>query len=120
MKLQDAYVAEVGTHAGNWAAIGYVMSNSNNFNYCATATGCGTTAAPGTAGADETQPTDYVAHWSATNIATLNSCASGSNWTLVTSQNGTQGGLVLYTATNPCSELTPNFSNLNTVTNSGT
>ena len=114
VKLQDAYVAEVGTHAGNWANIGYVMSNSNNFVYCATATTCGTTAAAGTAGVDETQPTDYVAHWTATTRATLNDCQSASNWTLVTSQNGSQGGLVLYTATNPCTQLTPNFSNLNT------
>ncbi len=107
-------MAEVGTHAGNWAAIGYVMKNSSNFNYCATAGGCGTTANAGGDGADETQPTDFVAHWSATNIATLNSCNSGSNWTLVTSQNGNQGGLVVYTATDPCSDLTPNFARLHT------
>ena len=110
----DDFIFAGDLNAGNWAAIGYVMNNSSNYNYCATAGGCGTTSAPGTAGADETLPTTFVAHWSATNIATLNSCNSGSNWTLVTSPNGSQGGLVLYTATDPCPELTPNFARLNT------
>lgn len=119
MKLQDAYVAEVGTHAGNWAQIGYVMNNSNNFNYCGTAASCGTTAAVGQAGTDGAEVTSgYVANWTATNIATLNSCKGGSDWKLVTSANGSQGGLVLYTATNPCSDLTPNFSNLQTAAKS--
>ena len=119
MKLQDAYVAEVGTHAGNWAQIGYVMNNSNNFNYCGTASSCGTTAAVGQAGTDGSEVTSgYVAYWTATNIATLNSCKGGSDWKLVTSANGSQGGLVLYTATNPCSDLTPNFSNLQTAAKS--
>lgn len=121
VKLQDAYVAEVGTHVGNWAQIGYVMNNSNNFNYCGTDATCGTTANVGKAGTDGTAVTSgYVAYWTATNIATLNSCKGGSDWKLVTSQNGSQGGLVLYDATNPCADLTPNFSNLKTKTTSGT
>ena len=81
VKLQDAYVAEVGTHVGRWAQIGYVMNNSSNL---------------------------------ATNVATLNECKNGSLWKLETSQNGSQGGLVLYTATDPCNTLTPNFERLNT------
>ena len=122
MKLQDAYVAEQGIRAGNWAEIGYVMANSSNFAYCASASAC-TNKTVGQAGTDETAPTAYVAHWMATSQATLNDCPATSTWNLTTSQNGSSGGLVLYTATitgNGCSVLTPNFERLNTASTSTT
>ena len=116
VKLQDAYVAEVGTHVGRWAQIGYVMNNSNNFNYCGTATCASSGKTAGSAGTDANADINsgYQAYWTATNVATLNECQSGSLWKLESEQNGSQGGLVVYTATNPCSMLTPNFSNLQT------
>ena len=119
MKLQDAYVSEKGIKAGNWAAIGYVMANSSNFAYCASASAC-TNKTVGAAGTDETAPEDYVAHWMATSQATLNDCPATSTWNLTTAQNGSQGGLVVYTATitgNGCDVLTPNFQRLNTASN---
>ncbi len=124
MKLQDAYVAENGTHVGSWFDIGYLMNNSSNFYYCnkdagACATGDNTDGYAGTKTAKNT-PTDYVASWNATNIATLNDCAANSTWVLTTSQNGSEGGIVLYKATvtdgdnGKCDILTPNFKKLNT------
>ena len=109
-------MAEVGTHVGRWAQIGYVMNNSSNFNYCGTATCAATGKTAGSAGTDASADITegYTAYWSATNVATLNECQSASLWKLETSQNGTQGGLVVYTATDPCNTLTPNFQRLNT------
>lgn len=121
MKLQDAYVAENGTHVGSWFDIGYLMKNSSNFYYCNDASKACTDAgnSDGYSGTKTTKstPTDYVASWNATNIATLNDCAANSTWTLTTSQNGTEGGIVLYTASvssDECKILTPNFEKLNT------
>ncbi len=126
VKLQDAYVAENGTHVGSWFDIGYLMNNSSNFYYCNTASGA-CTAANNTDGYSGTKttnstPDNYVASWTATNIATLNDCAANSTWNLTTSQNGSEGGIVLYAATvtggdnKSCDILTPNFKKLNTKT----
>lgn len=123
MKLQDAFVAENGTHVGSWFDIGYLMNNSSNFYYCNAASGTACTStnnADGYLGTKTTKgtPTDYVASWTATNIATLNDCAANSSWNLTTSQNGDEGGIVLYAATvsKDCDILTPNFKKLNTKT----
>lgn len=121
VKLQDAYVAENGTHVGSWFDIGYLMKNSSNFYYCNDASKACTDAgnSDGYSGTKTTKstPTDYVASWNATNIATLNDCASNSTWTLTTSQNGDEGGIVLYKASvssEDCKILTPNFEKLDT------
>lgn len=117
VKLQDAYVAEQGIKAGNWKAIGYKMVNSSNFAYCPSASAC-TNKTVGAEAEDETAPTAYVAHWNATSQATLNDCNGGAYWTLVTSGNTSNGGVVVYTArisdkTN-CEALTPNYCKLGT------
>lgn len=122
VKLQDAYVAEKGTNVGSWFDIGYLMKNSSNFNYCNSGSAAcrGSDNDDGYAGTKKTKatPKDYVASWNATSIATLNDCPAKSYWTLTTSQNGTEGGVVLYTAAisadDACSVLTPNFKNLDT------
>lgn len=119
VKLQDAYVAEKGTSVGTWKQIGYLMANSSNYNYCDKGSGCeegDNSKGYGT----EASVSGYVANWTATSVATLNDCPAKSNWTLVTSQNGSAGGLVLYTASvskgddGDCDVLTPNFKRLNT------
>ncbi len=121
VKLQDAYVAENGTHVGSWFDIGYLMKNSSNFYYCNNGSAACTDEgnSDGYSGTKTTKntPTDYVASWNATSIATLNDCAANSTWILTTSQNGDEGGIVLYTATvssEDCKILTPNFEKLNT------
>ncbi len=104
VKLQDAYVAEKGTHVGNWYEIGYVMKNSNNFYYCNKATGScqaddNDNAEYSKATASTTESTGWAQYWNATNIATLNDCAANQNWNLATSQNTSVGGAALYKAT---------------------
>lgn len=112
MKLQDAYVAEVGTHVGNWLEIGYVMKNSNNFYYCDVAEcSASVTNTDGYSSKAEVN-TGWVGTWAASNVATLNDCNQGQIWTLVTAGNNSAGGVVSYTATNVCPELTPNFGQL--------
>jgi prepilin-type N-terminal cleavage/methylation domain-containing protein len=119
VKLQDAYVAEQGTKVGTWKDIGYVMRNTTNFYYCDAASGdCTKDTNTDSGYGKEVAVTGYVARWAATSLATLNDCAAASTWSLATSQNGSAGGMILYTAaieneTN-CKVLTPNFERLNT------
>ena len=116
VKLQDAYVAEKGDRVGSWKQIGYLMKNSNNFYYCDAADcGTGTTNANGYGSeTDITTADSYTLPnaWAAKNKTTLNDCVVATNWNLATSGNSSNGGLVTWTATTNCSELTPNFSNL--------
>ena len=126
VKLQDAYVAENGTHVGNWKEIGYLMMTSSNYYYCGeNANACETKDATGYGNTSSASYTGYTAYWTATNIATLNDCQAKSVWALTTSQNGSSGGLVLYDATvtggdnGNCDVLTPNFKKLKTKTSSG-
>ena len=121
VKLQDAYVAENGTHVGNWKQIGYLMKSSSNFYYCGSdANACENEDATGYGGTSSTTYSNYVAYWTATSKATLNDCQAKSVWSLTTSQNGSSGGLVLYTAAvtggddGNCDVLTPNYKRLNT------
>ena len=116
VKLQDAYVAEQGTKVGTWTEIGYKMANSSNFTYC------GTDGETDCAANDGSTAAAYVAQWKATSAATMNDCPSASTWSLITSQNGSSGGLVNYTAKienySKCQPLTVNFCKLGTA-NSG-
>ena len=116
VKLQDAYVAEQGTKVGTWTEIGYKMANSSNFTYC------GTVGGTDCADNDSSIANAYVAQWKATSAATMNDCPSASTWSLITSQNGSSGGLVNYTAKienySKCQPLTVNFCKLGTA-NSG-
>lgn len=129
VKLQDAFVAEKGIKVGTWKEIGYLMKNSSNFYFCDVASSACTSSNNTTGYGDVTTAygdNDYEATWKATNIATLNDCAAGSNWSLTTSQNDKAGGVVLYTAlvgkataasdiaSDDCGVLTPTFANYNT------
>lgn len=123
MKLQDAFVAEKGIRVGNWKEIGYLMKNSSNFFYCDLSSGNCAAASNSDGYAAKATINDgtYAANWQATNIATLNDCAANNNWKLTTSQNGTSGGEVLYTATvsTDCGILTPSFEKLQTAATQG-
>lgn len=92
VKLQDAYVSEVGVYVGNWKAIGYKMDNSSNFNYSEPA--ANTSWDKNTTTLNATQ----VQGWEATNIAALNDCGNGAKWQIYVEQNGTTGGAALYDA----------------------
>lgn len=122
VKLQDAYVAEKGTTVGSWKQIGYSMMSSSNFYYCGENTNaCSTEDAKGYGNTTPITTETYTAYWAATNKATLNDCQKNSVWSLTTAQNGSAGGLIVYTAAisdaNNCEDLTPNFMKLNTATN---
>ncbi|SHG33391.1 hypothetical protein SAMN05720766_101222 [Fibrobacter sp. UWH9] len=129
VKLQDAYVAEKGIRIGNWKEIGYLMKNSSNFYYCDQAAGTACTASNNGDGHGTTgtfNEYDFTVTWTATNVATLNDCPAGKNWSLTTSGNSSAGGLVTYTATvdgastagGDCEVLTPNFLRLHTAASS--
>lgn len=116
VKLQDAFVAEKGTHVGSWKQIGYLMKNSNNFWYCGAASCAENTNGDGYGGQADITSDFTGGVWTAHNFATLNDCQGGDNWKIVTSPNGSTGGTVLYTATVTanCEPLTSNFTLLNT------
>ena len=119
VKLQDAFVAEKGTTVGSWKQIGYSMMSSSNFYYCgADANACETEDPKGYGNTTPITTDTYTAYWAATNRATLNDCQKKSVWSLTTAQNGSAGGLIVYTAAisdaNNCEDLTPNFMKLNT------
>ena len=127
MKLQDAYVSEKGTSVGSWKQIGYLMNNTSNFYYCGASSCAAGTNTDGYGGqADITTDSFTGGLWTAHNIATLNDCAAGDNWTLTTSANSTTGGSVLYTATvsnsgtTLCETLTPSFKKLHTASTTTT
>lgn len=115
VKLQDAFVAEVGTGIGNWTKIGYKMDNSSAFTY-------GGFKAGGTDGTVLLTAGQESA-WTATAIGALNDCIAGSVWSLDVDANASAGGVATYTAkitnndNNECDVLTPNYKRLSTGNN---
>lgn len=115
MKLQDAFVAEVGTGIGNWTKIGYKMDNSSAFTYGGFKTGGTDGTVLLTAGQESA--------WTATAIGALNDCIAGSVWSLDVDANASAGGVATYTAkitnnaNNECDVLTPNYKRLSTGNN---
>ena len=112
MKLQDAFVAEVGASYGNFAKIGYEMADGAVFNY----------ENPGSYSTDGTASLNSTAAqvWTATTLTALNNCKLGAVWSLKIALNSTTGGTASYTAilnengstAGVCKALTPNFQNL--------
>ena len=119
VKLQDAFVAEVGTGIGNWKKIGYSMANSAAFTYSGyvdNAANDGTTALE----------SGVTAAWTATAVGALNDCLANSLWGLNVVANTDAGGAAQYTAyitttskggVSDCETLTPNFKRLSTGNN---
>ncbi|MCQ2109739.1 MAG: hypothetical protein MJZ05_13380 [Fibrobacter sp.] len=112
MKLQDAYVAEVGTGIGGWKKIGYAMANSSAFTYGGYTDNASVLLTSGKENA-----------WTATANGALNDCKVSSVWSLDVVANANAGGIATYKAdiTNnsagDCSALTPNFERLSTGNN---
>lgn len=106
MKLQDAYVSEVGVYYGGWNIIGYKMNNTANFTY-SSAVDDDATVSIGTTTAKA---------WSAKNNAALNDCAKDSEWNIQVAGNVANGGAITYTtsytAQANCSPLTPSFDKI--------
>ena len=114
VKLQQAYFSEAN-QAGGWQLIGYMApsgakaSETTNFKY-----------APGNIKVGEkvtltTSSTDKG--WTAENIANLNECQKGVNWSisLKLASDATKGADVVFTsavASDGCTALTPTFSNI--------
>ena len=118
MKLQDAFIAEVGTGIGNWKKIGYTMDNSSAFSYDGykSTDNDGTTAL--SSGVD--------AAWTATALGALNDCKVNSVWGLNVVANTDAGGAATYEAyitpggsgaVDGCESLTPNLKRLSTGNN---
>lgn len=109
VKLQDAYVAEVGTGIGGWTKIGYSMANSTAFTYGGYQDNASVLLTKGQTSA-----------WTATANGALNDCVAGSVWSLDVKANASAGGIATYVAkiTNnangQCDVLTPNFERLST------
>ena len=75
IKLQDAFISETGTTAGDWKFIGYTMKTSNNvFDYNEKGTGKFNKGTAAVAGLGEV--------WEAKPKASLNDCAGGSVWNI--------------------------------------
>lgn len=112
VKLQQAYFSEA-SKAGGWQLIGYmapgVDSKTTNFEY-----------APGDAidvAQSVTLSTTNTLGWQAHNIATLNECAIGDNWTVelkIASGSATAQDVIFTAAANGagCQALTPTFANI--------
>lgn len=118
MKLQDAFVAEVGTGIGNWAKIGYKMDNSAAFTYGGFVDGGTDGSVLLTAGKE--------AAWTATAIGALNDCKASSVWGIDVVANTSAGGVATYltyitptsgSTVDNCDALTPNFKRLSTGNN---
>ena len=118
VKLQDAYVAEVGTGIGNWTKIGYTMANSAAFTYGGFTTGGTDGSVLLTAG--------KTAAWTATAIGALNDCKANSVWGIDVAANQAAGGAATYltyitptsgSTVDNCDALTPNFKRLSTGNN---
>ena len=114
VKLQDAYVAEMGTVVGDWAAIGYNMPGSNNFTYEEDA------LKGGSALLTELGSSGKIG-WKAKNNAKLNDCTKDSQWQITLKEasqaESTKGNPIAYDAATPaatstanCAGLTPNFT----------
>lgn len=115
MKLQDAYISEVGTGIGDWKLIGYKMKSTSNFQYFE-----GTTENGETAGQTVLLKTGKTAGWKAVNVGALNDCVANSVWQLNVEANTASGGSADYSAIitggpgGDCYVLTPNFEKLDT------
>lgn len=113
VKLQDAYIAEVGIAIGSWKTIGYNMPSSSNFDYYD-----GSTKGINATASTVSLTAGLAPAWQAINVATLNDCAANSKWQLDVSQNGSTGGSATYEAKitggagGDCEMLTPNFKAL--------
>lgn len=121
MKLQDAYISEVGYAMGNWAKIGYQApgnaGSTTNFNYkeaiAAAAWTGGTVTLPTSSGTAQLG-------WAGLNKANLNDCTGDGatvNWAVAV-KAGTNGGTAQYATfvntANKCDALTANFDALGT------
>lgn len=121
VKLQDAFISEVGYAMGNWTKIGYQApgnaGSTTNFNYTE-ASGAdswddNTVALPAASGS-------HQGGWYAANKANLNDCTgngSTNNWAIGV-KAGSNGGTAQYgtyvNTTNKCDALTANFDALGT------
>ena len=121
VKLQDAYISEVGYAMGNWAKIGYQApgnaGSTTNFNYkeatAAAAWTGGTVTLPASSGTAQLG-------WAGLNKANLNDCTGDGatvNWAVAV-KAGTNGGTAQYATfvntANKCDALTANFDALGT------
>ena len=120
VKLQDAYVSEKGDKLGNWNEIGYKMPSGGAFDYYDGATKITAADGKSTAAAASSELSEGLSPaWKAEPKVALNDCqASADNaWIINVTQNGTEGGVALYEATNAnadCLALTPSFTKLTT------
>lgn len=110
VKLQDAYVSEVGEYYGNWTTIGYSIGTNNATNNFSFTDALGNTTSAAL-------PDAATEAWTATSKVALNDCGLGSAW-IVNVAKGTTGGAIAYTAEYApasdseeadCKALTPNF-----------
>ena len=106
VKLQDAYIAEVGDYIGGFGKIGYEMQATTSFDYKGSIASSGTVAlGTGATGA-----------WEAKSLVALNDCTKGSSWTLdvAASQSGNGAKWEANYPANQtaCETLTPRFGDL--------
>ena len=105
-KMQAAYIMEIGKLGGN-KKIGYRFPGETGSGYTASATNNGFAYEVSGVGTDT--DVEAVVTWAATNLVTLNDCASGSaNWSVTMSLDAAASASV----TPDCEVLTPNFRNL--------
>ena len=119
VKLQQAYISEA-VAIGNWQIIGYkgpgnqgtgasssggATSGTTNFNYKDADGYTNNTVAL----------SESTVGWTASNVAQLNDCTAGDNWTVtVTAASAGSAGEASFTATvdGSCTDLTPNFDKI--------
>jgi len=122
VKLQDAYISEVGYAMGNWTKIGYQApgnaGSTTNFNYQQASAAASWT--DNTIALPVSNSTTGQVGWAALNKANLNDCTgNGStvNWAVAV-KAGDNGGTAQYmtyiNTTNKCDALTANFDALGT------
>ncbi|SIO46710.1 hypothetical protein, partial [Fibrobacter sp. UWB11] len=111
VKLQQAYFSEA-SKAGGWQLIGYmapgVNSKTTNFEYTP-----GTIAIASSATLSGTRTVGWQAH----NVATLNECAIGDNWTVglaVDASAATAQDIIFSSQVTAggCAALTPTFDKI--------
>ena len=119
VKLQDAYVAEQAA-MGDWGKIGYTMKNGESFVYSDDAS----QYANENTNLVETLATTAKLGWTATSRVKLNDCANASTWKISVKQaTGNAEGMVKYLtniSAKACSDLTPSFGKLATVSTEAT
>ena len=114
VKLQDAYVAEVGNAIGNFQLIGYVVpggksgettGNTTNFTYTEEDAGYNADGSIVTANATTV--------WAAASKTNLNDCKASKSWVLqvtVSVDDGAKWATQVLSA--GCKALTPNFDKI--------